>query len=408
MKSALPISKISWSLLLLLSLFTALDALAIDIYLPAFPLLADSFTTSPGHIQLTLSVFLIGLAIGQGLYGPLLDRFGRRQPLLIGIAIFILGSFLAAIAPSIEWLLAARFMQAIGASAGLVVPRAIISDVCDAKTSAKNFSILMQVMMIVPIIAPLFGSLILRIGSWPLIFYTLAALGAILWLWGNHAIPETLKPQYRQPLQFATIRTSYQTLALNKRFMAHTLAGGFILGGFFVYLSQSPFIFIQHYHIHNESFSSLFAANAVGLIILGQVSILLLKRWTAHQLLLLGLCIFSGASFILMLSVSFYHLSLWQYIVFLGLSIWSTGFIFGNLTALTMQQSPQHLTGAASSLMGLLQYAFASLIGFIVSLFEINISLLPASLFLCGMIALGLCVYAALKPRDAFSTMETE
>ncbi|WP_436897763.1 multidrug effflux MFS transporter [Acinetobacter gyllenbergii] len=408
MNAATHITKISWSLLLLLSLFTALDALAIDIYLPAFPLLAESFATSPGHIQLTLSVFLIGLAIGQGLYGPLLDRFGRRKPLLIGIAIFILGSLFTAIAPSIEWLLAARFLQAIGASAGLVVPRAIISDACDAKTSAKNFSILMQVMMIVPIIAPLFGSLILRIGSWHLIFYTLAILGAILWLWGNHAIPETLKPQYRQPLQFAAIRTSYQALALNKGFMAYTLAGGFILGGFFVYLSQSPFIFIQHYHIHNESFSSLFAANAVGLIILGQVSILLLKRWTAQQLLVLGLCIFSGASFILMLSVSFYHLNLWQYIVLLGLSIWSTGFIFGNLTALTMQQSPQHLTGAASSLMGLLQYAFASLIGFIVSLFEINISLLPASLFICGGIALGLCIYAALRQADTFSTMETE
>lgn len=408
MNTTPPISKISWSLLLLLSLFTALDALAIDIYLPAFPALAESFATTPGHVQLTLSVFLVGLAIGQGIYGPLLDRFGRRNPLLIGISIFILGSLLAAIAPSIEWLLAARFLQAIGASAGLVVPRAIISDVCDAKTSAKNFSILMQVMMIVPIIAPLFGSLILRIGSWHLIFYTLAALGALLWLWGTQAIPETLKPQYRQSLQFAAIRTSYQTLALNQRFMAYTLAGGSILGGFFVYLSQSSFIFIQHYHIHNEGFSTLFAANAIGLIILGQVSIMLLKRWSAQQLLILGMCIFSGASLILLLSVSLSTLSLWQYVALLGLSIWSTGFIFGNVTALTMQQSPQHLTGAASSLMGLLQYAFASLIGFIVSLFEINISLLPTSLFICGAIALGLCVYAALRQGQTFSTIEAE
>ncbi|ATZ67229.1 Bcr/CflA family efflux MFS transporter [Acinetobacter haemolyticus] len=400
MKPISPMTKISWSLLLLLSLFTALDALAIDIYLPAFPALAESFATTPGHVQLTLSIFLIGLAIGQGIYGPLLDRFGRRRPLLIGIAIFILGSLLAAIAPTIEWLLAARFLQAIGASAGLVVPRAIISDVCDAKTSAKNFSILMQVMMIVPIIAPLFGSLILRFGSWHLIFYTLAILGSILWLWGSQAIPETLKPQYRQPLQFTAIKTSYQTLALNQVFMAYTLAGGFILGGFFVYLSQSPFIFIQHYHIHNESFSTLFAANAVGLIIFGQVSILLLKRWSAQQLLVLGMSIFCGASLVLMLSAYFYDLGLWQYILLLGLAIWSTGFIFGNLTALTMQQSPQHLTGAASSLMGLLQYAFASLIGLIVSFFELNISLLPASLFICGGIALGLCIYATFGQRS--------
>ncbi len=403
MKTAPPITQISWSLLLLLSLFTALDALAIDIYLPAFPLLAESFSTTPGHIQLTLSVFLIGLAIGQGIYGPLLDRFGRRKPLLIGIAIFIAGSLLAAIAPSIEWLLAARLLQAIGASAGLVVPRAIITDICDAQSSAKNFSILMQVMMIVPIIAPLFGSFILRFGSWTLIFYILAALGIILWLWGNHALPETLKPEYRQPLQLNTIRTSYQTLSLNKCFMAYTLAAGFILGAFFVYLSQSPFIFIQHYQLHNETFSGLFAANAVGLIILGQVSILLLKHWSAQRLLLIGMSIFTGASFILLWSVSFYTLSLWQYILLLGLSIWSTGFIFGNVTALTMQQSPQHLTGAASSLMGLLQYALASLIGFIVSFIQVNISLLPASLFICGGIALGLSVYAASAQNSKLS-----
>lgn len=135
---------------------------------------------------------------------------------------------------------------------------------------------------------------------------------------------------------------------------------------------------------------------------------MLLKRWSAQQLLILGMCIFSGASLILLLSVSLSTLSLWQYVALLGLSIWSTGFIFGNVTALTMQQSPQHLTGAASSLMGLLQYAFASLIGFIVSLFEINISLLPASLFICGAIALGLCVYAALRQGQAFSTVEAE
>ncbi|EKU54705.1 drug resistance transporter, Bcr/CflA family [Acinetobacter sp. WC-323] len=395
MKTAPPITHISWSLLLLLSLFTALDALAIDIYLPAFPLLAESLSTTPGNIQLTLSVFLIGLAIGQGIYGPLLDRFGRRKPLLIGIAIFILGSLLAALAPSIEWLLAARFLQAIGASAGLVVPRAIISDVCDAQSSAKNFSILMQVMMIVPIIAPLFGSLILRFGSWTLIFYILAVLAMILWFWGAYGIPETLKPQYRQPLQLTAIKLSYQTLSLNKRFMAYTLAAGFILGAFFVYLSQSPFIFIQHYHIHNETFSTLFAGNAIGLIILGQLSILLLKRWSAQCLLIIGMGIFTGASFILLLSTSFYSLNIWQYTLLLGLSIWSTGFIFGNVTALTMQQSPQHLTGAASSLMGLLQYAFASLIGFIVSLVEVSINILPASLFVCGSIALGLSIYAA-------------
>jgi DHA1 family bicyclomycin/chloramphenicol resistance-like MFS transporter len=120
------------------------------------------------------------------------------------------------------------------------------------------------------------------------------------------------------------------------------------------------------------------------------------------------MCIFSSASLILLLSISFYTLSLWQYVLLLGLSIWSTGFIFGNVTALTMQQSPQHLTGAASSLMGLLQYAFASLIGFIVSLFEVSIYLLPASLLACGGIALLLCIYAGFSPPTTVALAEAE
>ncbi len=136
-----------WPLLFLLAMITALDAMAIDMYLPAFPAVALELAASPGKIQQTLSVFLVGLALGQGIYGPLLDRFGRRRPLLIGLGIFVLGSVMAALAPSVEWLLAARFLQALGAAAGLVAPRAIVSDVCTVQESARVFSVLIGMLV---------------------------------------------------------------------------------------------------------------------------------------------------------------------------------------------------------------------------------------------------------------------
>ncbi|MEG2632888.1 MAG: MFS transporter, partial [Comamonas sp.] len=156
-----PPSRFGWPFLFLLAMITALDAMAIDMYLPAFPAVAQELGASAGKIQQTLSVFLVGLALGQGLYGPLLDRFGRRWPLLIGLGVFVLGSVLAALAPSVEWLLFARFLQALGAAAGLVAPRAIVSDVCSVQESARVFSVLMQVMMIAPILAPVVGSYLL-------------------------------------------------------------------------------------------------------------------------------------------------------------------------------------------------------------------------------------------------------
>src|SRR5699024_1017775 len=138
-------SALGWALILLLSLLTALDAMAIDLYLPAFPTVAATFAVDPGRVQQTLSVFLFGLAIGQGLYGPLLDRYGRRLPLLLGMALFCFASVLGALATSIEVLLLARFLQALGAAAGLVAPRSVVADLCDVRESARIFSILMQI-----------------------------------------------------------------------------------------------------------------------------------------------------------------------------------------------------------------------------------------------------------------------
>lgn len=234
-------------LVILLALITALDAMAIDLYLPAMPTIANDLNVTSNDIQLTLSVFLIGLAIGQGIYGPLLDRYGRRTPLLVGIGIFILGSFIATIAQNLEWLLIARLVQAVGAAAGLVTPRAIVDDACSLKESSTIFSLLMQIMMIAPILAPIIGGFLLGHIGWRSIFGFMTLLGGILLIWSYRSIPDTLPIDKRSPLSIKNSVRAYINQIRNVTYMGYMLSGGIILASLFVYISGSSFIFTTYF-----------------------------------------------------------------------------------------------------------------------------------------------------------------
>lgn len=376
--------------LFLLAMITALDAMAIDMYLPAFPAVAQELGVSAGKIQQTLSVFLVGLALGQGLYGPLLDRFGRRWPLLIGLGIFVLGSVMAALAPNVEWLLFARFLQALGAAAGLVAPRAIVSDVCSVQESARVFSVLMQVMMIAPILAPVIGSYLLTHGGWRMVFWTLAVVGALGTAWGLRSIPETLAPAKRAPLHARAILRAYAQQCRHPAFMAYTLAGGFILGALFVYISVSPFVLIEHFGMTPQHFSYFFASNAVGVVVAGQLSLWLIQRLGEQRVLLAGIAVHAFAGLALLLAVLLGWAGLAVYLALLGLSVWTLGLVFGNLTALTMAQAGEQ-AGVASALMGLLQYLMGAVVGGLVTLAAPGLVPLPAAILVCGALAALLC-----------------
>lgn len=390
---------LSLSLIILLALLTALDAMAIDMYLPAMPDIATDFNVSAGQIQHTLSVFLAGLAIGQGLYGPLLDRFGRRIPLLVGIGIFIGGSVLAAVAPSVEWLLFARFVQAIGAGAGLVAPRAIVADSCTLTDSARVFSLLMQVMMIAPIIAPIIGGYLLLHGGWRFIFWVLAVFGAIGMIWGGRIISDTLPLEKRVRLSLGAIIRAYTLQSRNVVFMSYSISGGFVLGALFVYISSSAFIFTQHFNVSPAQFSYIFAANSIGLVVGGMLSNrLATKGLSSQKILFIGLSIHTLFALALFVIARSNIGGMPLYIGILAIIIASLGLIFGNLTALTMNNAGQQV-GTASALMGVLQYLIAAVIGYVAALFTQSPALMPLIITFCGVLAI---VFQGFANRAGF------
>lgn len=382
---------IGLALVILLALLTALDAMAIDMYLPGMPMIAQTYGVSAGSVQQTLSIFLAGLALGQCLYGPLLERFGRRLPLMVGLVIFVAGSVAAALAPTLEWLLAARFLQAIGAAAGLVAPRAIVADLCDVKSSAKIFSLLMQVMMIAPVVAPMMGGYMLEHGGWRGIFWVLAILGVVGLVWGLASIPESLDPERRVALSVSSVVQGYLTQSRRRVFMAYTVAGGFVLGSLFTYISAAAFVFTEHFGMTPTHFSYLFAANSVGLILAGALANALAGHgMTPARITYIGLGVHALAGALLTLAVTSGMGNFEVYVGLLAIAIGALGLVFGNLTALTMSHGGRQ-AGVASALMGTLHYLLAAGVGYVVSLATQGPALMPLTIAICGVMAIIMC-----------------
>lgn len=374
--------------LLILGALSAFGPLAIDFYLPSFPTLAQQFGTDVEHIQLSLAAYFVGIAIGQLFYGPLADRFGRRVPLLVGVALFTLASLACALAPSLEWLVAARFLQALGGCAGMVITRAVVRDLCDPLASAKVFSQLVLVMGLAPILAPLGGGLLLNTLGWPSIFHSLAIfaglclLAVLLWL------PET-RPQHLQPAPLSGAFGQYRTLLANAPFMGYSLAGGVAMAGMFAYIAGSPFVFIELYGVPAEHYGWLFGSNAAGFVIMAQVNARLVRsggpaRWLRRMVLVYlasGLCLLALALW--------QPAQLWPLLIPLFICVASLGCVLPNATACAMAGQGRH-AGSASGLLGSMQFSVAASASALVAFLHDG-SAMPMALVitLCGAAACG-------------------
>ncbi|WP_295465093.1 multidrug effflux MFS transporter [uncultured Pseudomonas sp.] len=349
----------TFRLLLILGALSAFAPFAIDMYLPSFPSLARSFATDIEHVQLSLAVYFAGLASGQLFYGPLADRFGRRVPLLIGIALFCLASLGCALAPSLPWLIAARFVQALGGCAGMVIARAVVRDLCEPIAAARAFSQIMLVTGIAPILAPFAGSLLLSTFGWQAIFVSLAlfaaACGTAVALW----LPESLPAHHpRAPLSGAL--RNYLRLLGDRTFMGHTLTGGIAMAGMFAYISGSPFVLIELYGVKPEHYGWVFGLNAAGFILLGQLNARLVVRQGPAFWLRRAVVAYAAAGLILLLVGAFQPKALPVLMLPLFCAIALLGGIVPNASACALAGQGAN-AGSASALMGSLQFILAAL-----------------------------------------------
>ncbi|WP_137820360.1 multidrug effflux MFS transporter [Pseudomonas sp. 2FG] len=389
--------------LLILGALSAFGPLAVDFYLPSFPTLARAFATDVEHVQLSLAVYFIGLAIGQLAYGPLADRYGRRGPLLVGVVLFTLASVACALAPSLEWLIVARFVQALGGCAGMVVSRAVVRDLCDPIHSAKVFSQLMLVMGLAPILAPFAGGLLLGVFGWQSIFYCLTGFGALCAAAVALRLPETIPAGIaRPPLRGAFVQ--YRRLFANRQFIGHALTGGVAMAGMFAYIAGSPFVFIELYGVPAEHYGWLFGSNAAGFILLAQVNARLLRRHGPAYWLVRVVWFYLACALILLGLTALRPAALWPLLMPLFGCIASLGCIIPNASACAMAGQGAN-AGSASALLGCLQFGVAAAAAALVGALHDG-SALPMALVisLCGVAAVVIAqLTARAKPTAARS-----
>ncbi|MHC8304045.1 multidrug effflux MFS transporter [Pseudomonas sp. PB3P13] len=353
--------------ILILGALSAFGPLAIDFYLPAFPTMALAFGTDEAHVQLTLAAYFLGLSIGQLLYGPVADRFGRRMPLLVGVGLFTAASLACAYAPNLDWLIAARFIQALGGCAGMVISRAIVSDKCDAVGSAKVFSQLMLVMGLAPILAPMLGGLLVNTTGWQSIFLALTGFSALAALAVALGLPESMPANApRQPLSGAL--RQYGRLLSDPIYLGHALTGGIAIAGMFAYITGSPYVFIKLYGVPAEHFGWLFGINAAGFILVAQINARMLAKRGPAFLLVRAVWVYLGAALTLLAVSSLHTEQLWPLLVPLFICMASLGCILPNASACAMNGQGAR-AGSASALLGCLQFSVAAgaawLVGFL-------------------------------------------
>lgn len=351
-------SKRLWMAIILGSL-AAFGPLSIDMYLPALPNLARDFHTSPTLAQLSLTFFLLGLSLGQLVAGPVSDVYGRRKPLIIGLIIYFIVSFLCVYSPSIWLLVVLRLFQGLAGSAGVVISRAIVRDLYSGSELTKFFALLALVNGLAPILAPVAGAQLLKVVSWQGLFYVLSVIGLLMFLVVVFGLPETLHKEKRSSGGIKYTFTTFRNLILDRSFIGYALAQGLVFASMFAYISGSPFVVQNIYGASPQEFSFIFAVNAVGIMIASQTTGRLAGRIHESKLFVFGLCTsFIGALLLLFLMIL--HASLYVIMVPLFFVVASVGITNTSGFSLAMQKQGKN-AGSASALLGVLSLALGAI-----------------------------------------------
>ena len=351
----------------MLGALSVISPFAIDMYLPAFQQLGKEFSVPPTTVSLTVSSYFIGMALGQVFYGPLLDRFGRKRPLLVGLGLFIITSLVCALAGNVNQLIAVRFLQALGGCAAGVASLAMVHDFFPVQEGAKILSRLILFIAISPLLAPTLGGVMMLWVGWRSVFIVLAIVVAVIFVLIRYLLPEGHTPDPTISLKPLPILVEYLAILRHPRFATYAFAGAFSFAGLFTYVAGSPVIFMEGFHLSPQVYSGIFAMLAVGFVGGSQVNVVLLKKFTSGQIFsrLLTVQVITGLVFVAGAWAHLYGLAATLVLFFIFLTC--TGLTYPNAAALALAPFSKN-AGSASALLGFLQLGIGALISMGISM----------------------------------------
>lgn len=347
-------SAISLRLVFILGLLSAIGPFAIDMYLPALPQIGASLQAPVGAVQASLTAFFLALGVGQPLFGTLADMWGRKKPLYLGLAIFVLASVGCALAQDIHTLVVLRFIQGLGAAAGMAIPRAVVRDLHTGHEAARMMSLLMLVFSVSPILAPLAGSGVIAVGGWRMVFWVVAAAALIGMAAMARGLPETRAASHGVDSSLGGVLKAYGQLLRDWHYLGLVFIGACAMAGFFVYLAGSPFVLINHYGLSTTQYSMAFAFNAIAFIGAAQFTGMLGKRFGLVPVVKLAA---TASGVVMCCLLTYYLMGGDQLAVLIGLYFVASGLmglVIPTTSVLALEAHGQ-IAGTASALLGTLQ-----------------------------------------------------
>jgi len=383
-------------LILLLGSLTALGPFSIDMYLPGFPAIAKDLHTTVAKVSLSLSGFFIGISIGQLLYGPLLDRFGRKKPLYIGLSVYILASLGCAFANSIEWLIILRCIQAVGSCAAAVASIAMVRDLFPVKDNAKVFALLMLVVGVSPMIAPTVGGYVTASFGWHSVFIILMLLGAVNLFASIFGLPESYQPDKTLSLKPKPILLNFISVLKEPQFYTYAFTGAIAFSGLFAYVAGSPLLFMDIFAVKEETYGWIFAFLSIGLIGASQVNTLMLRKFSSEQLIFASLICQSITGIVFLTGSINGWFGLPETIALLFIFLSCLGFASPNASALSLAPFSKN-AGSASALMGAVQMGLGALASVLVSMFDTRSSVPMVAIMASTSIIALIILYTGRK-----------
>jgi MFS transporter, DHA1 family, multidrug resistance protein len=384
-------------IILILGSLSTISPFAIDMYLPAFPEIAASLHTSTARISLTIASYFAGLAAGQLMYGPLLDRFGRIIPLYIGLLLFVVASILCLCARSVEWLVAMRFLQALGGCSAQVASMAMVRDFFPVQETAKIISLLILILGASPLLAPTVGGYVATHLGWQWVFIILAIVACANIALCHWYLPPGHPPDRGVSLRPLPILRNFGAVLKEPQFITFALSGAFAFSGLLVYVAGSPIIFMEVFHVNARTFGVIFACLAVGFIGSNQVNVLLLRKFTSIQIFRGALLVECPIALLFLVGTVRGWFGLEATLVLLFIALSSLGLAYPNAAALAL--SPiDHNIGSASAMLGFIQIGVSGVASASIGIFDSH-SMGSVTLILAVTSWIGLGIFLVGKRR---------